>query len=90
MLIFVTQNFSSLFVSSTPQSGHEIQSFQVSVISTNNVKTIARWLLQLNEFDIIVVTLGGFKVKLPGLLAYFPSGEYESLYEDCPRGDLVY
>lgn len=44
---------------------------------------MARLLLQLSEFDITVVNPKGIKSHaLADLLAWFPSGEHEQLYED--------
>lgn len=53
---------SSLLFSLLPQSGYTIQFSQIFIISTSLSRRITRWLLQLSEFHIIVVTPNGTQI----------------------------
>lgn len=71
-LKFATQKLCH-YLLSQPQSGHEVLSSEVLIISTRHNRTRRSWLLQLNEFDITVDTPRGLQSQsLSNLLTQFP------------------
>lgn len=63
-LVFATRS------SSASQPSHEIQSSEVSFVLTIHDRTRHSMISPIDEFKIIIVTIGGFKVKFSWLNDY--------------------